>query len=84
LLLNMSNELKRSTAKRALFGEDSPLSMRIQSLNRPELPPFDACCPPPHEPRPCGMLGPVAVPFWSSGDQAAWNRASGRALYLYQ
>jgi len=29
-----------------LFGEDSPLSMRINPLNRDELPPFDARCPP--------------------------------------
>ena len=31
--------------------------MRIQPLKRAELPPFDAPCPSPHEPKPCGMLG---------------------------
>ena len=53
-------ERKSSATKRALFGEDSPLSMRIYPLKRAELPPFDARCPPPPEPRPCGMVGPVA------------------------
>ena len=91
-------EHKSIAGDRALFGEDSPLSMRIHPLKRPELPPFDAnplkrlelppfgarCPPPPHEPKPCGMVGPVAEPFWPSGDQAcsrgkpspSWSRTS--------
>jgi len=36
----------RVAVKRAVSGEDSPLSMRINPLNRAELPPFDAPCPP--------------------------------------
>jgi len=34
-------ERKSSAANRALYGEDSPLSMRIYPLKRAELPPFD-------------------------------------------
>jgi len=62
-------EKKSIEAKRALFGEGSPLSMRINPLNRAELPPFGARCP---SPLPAARAqGPVAEPFWPSGDQAS-------------
>jgi len=64
-------ERKSIAGDRALFGEDFPLSMRIKPLNRAELPPFDARCPPPQEPRLCATLSAVAELFWPSGDQAA-------------
>jgi len=67
-------ESKSIAGDRALFGEGCPHSMRINPLKRPEWPPCGAPCPPGHRtPGRGGMLGPVAEPFWPSGDQACWR-----------
>ena len=62
-------EKKSIAAKRALFGEDSPPSVRFKPLKQLEFPLFAARCP---SPLPAARAqGPVAEPFWPSGDQAS-------------